>query len=124
MTMRFVLLYNSKIVPWRDDLEAIKERLAILAERGAECEQKDTAHMTEEDMAHWRNQVMAVALRRGLAVRQTFGSKGLGMLPYLGKQVPALLAYEAGKDIPVAVYPHRCRRGRAFRDYSITDLLC
>jgi hypothetical protein len=122
--MRFVLLYNSKIPPWRDDLEAIKGRLAILAERGAECEQKDTAHMTEEDMAYWGYQVMAVAMRRGLAVRQTFGSKRIGMLPYLGKQVPALLAYEAGKNIPVVIYPHRYRRGRTIRDYLITDLLC
>ncbi len=97
--------------------------MAALADRGVEYELKDTARMTEEDMTYWRNQVMDFAVRQRLAVRQLFGSRKQGMLPYLGKQVLALLVYEGGKEIPVAVYPHRRTRGRTSRDYSITGFL-
>src|SRR5574341_92820 len=118
MNRRYVLLHSSEIQPWREDLQAITAHLAVLAEHGAECEFQDTAQMIEEEMAYWRNQVMACAVWQRLAVRQVFGSRRQGMLPYLGRQIPVLLVYEDGKQIPAAVYPHRLRRGRTSRDYS------
>jgi hypothetical protein len=124
MMARIVLLYNSKVRPWRADLTAIQQSIAVLVERGAKCEVKDTAQMPDEEMVYWRGQVMSCAMWQGVAVRQVFGSNSLGMLPYLSKEVPALLVYQSGKGIPVAVYPHRRRRGRMSRDYSITNIVC
>lgn len=123
MTRRCVLLYSTEIPPWREDLTAVIAALSVLTQRGATCELKDTARMTEEEMAFWRARVIAFAVQRGLRVRQSFGSRSRGMFPFLGKQVPALFVYEDGKEAPVAVYPHRRRRGRSSRDYSITEFL-
>ena len=43
--------------------------------------------------------------------RQVFGTGKRGGLPYFGREVPALLLYTDGEQIPAAVFPHSESRG-------------
>ena len=62
--------------------------------------------MAPTEIERWREKATILAVWQHIGVRQTFGSRRSGGLPYLGKQVPALFVFEEGKDDPVAVYPH------------------
>ncbi len=120
---RLVLLYNSKVQPWNSDLDAITAMLYTLTAKGAKFELLDTSETTEQELAHWRDKAMASAVYHHLRIRQPFGSRRQGGLPYFGKQVPALLVFEEGQEIPLAVFPHRERRDRAHKDLSIEYIL-
>jgi len=123
MSKRLVFLYDSTIQPWHADLQAIQANLTKLKAKGVRCEFLDTKDMPEQELDRWRDEAMAAAIWRHQGIRQAFGSRKQGRLPYLGKQVPALLVYEEGEKIPVAVYPHSEKRGRTHTDFSIEGFL-
>jgi hypothetical protein len=79
--------------------------------------------MPEEELEHWRNEAIRASVRHHQQVRQHFGSRRQGGLPDFGKHVPALLVYEEGESIPVAVYPHSEKRGQKHTDFSIEGFL-
>jgi len=121
--MRLVFLYDSTIQPWHADLGAIQGYLTELRARGVKCESLDTKGMPEEELEHWRDEATIAAVWHHQRIRQIFGSQRRGRFPYLGKQVPALLVYEGGERVPVAVYPHSEKRGRKHTDFSIEGFL-
>jgi len=123
MNKRLVCLYDSTIQPWHADLQAIQENLSRLAGKGVRCELLDTNDMLEQDLNRWHDEATAAAVWRHQEIRQAFGSRKEGGLPYFGKQVPALLVYEEGEEIPVAVYPHREKRDRTYIDFTIEGFL-
>jgi len=123
MSKRLVLLYDSTVQPWHADLQAIQANLTRLEAKSVRCELLDTKDMPEQELDRWRNEAMAAAIWRQQRIRQAFGSQKQGRLPYFGKQVPALLVYEEGEKMPVAVYPHSEKRGQAHTDFTIEGFL-
>ena len=123
MTKRFVFLYDSMVRPWHADLQAIQKQLTEIQARGIKCELLDTKDMPEEKLEHWRIEATKVAVKHHQQIRQVFGSKRIGGLPHFGKQEPALLVYEEGESVPVAVYPHGEERGEEYTDFSIEGFL-
>ena len=119
MTKRLVFLFDSTVAPWGTDLEVIRSALTRLAAQGVECEEMDTNSMTEDELEAWRNRATVTAVFRHQAIRQAFGSRRQGGLPYFGRQVPALLVYERDETAPVAVYPHSETRGDTRTDFTI-----
>jgi len=107
MGERWVLLFDSSIEPWNGvDLVAICRDLERVAPLGVRVEEFDTKHVSDEDLSSWRADAIFAAMRTHHAIRQVFGSRNLGGLPYFGKQVPALLIF-AEDGSPKDVYPHR-----------------
>jgi hypothetical protein len=102
---RFVFLYDSSIQPWDADLEVIRRELLKLKDKGFECELLDTKGKTDEQLGCWREEAVAASVWRHQQVRQIFVSWRKGGLPYFRKEVPALLVYEEGESIPIAIYP-------------------
>jgi hypothetical protein len=123
MNQRLVLLYDSTIQPWQTDVKDIQARLARLRARGMKCELLDTRDMSEPDLDRWRDEASSASIRHHQGIRQAFGSRKQGRLPYFGKRVPALLVYEEGEQIPVAVYPHSEKRGQTHTDFAIEGFL-
>lgn len=123
MNKRLVLLYDSTIRPWHADLQAIRANLTKLQAKGVRCELLDTKDLPEQELDRWRDEATAAAIRRHQGIRQAFGSRKQGRLPYFGKQVPALLVYGEGEKIPLAVYPHSEKRGRTHTDFTIEGFL-
>ena len=123
MTKRLVFLYDSTIEPWSVDFQAIQRYLTELQAKGVKSELLDTKDMPAEELDHWREEATAAAVWRHQRIRQVFGSQKRGRLPYLGKQVPALLVYEEGESVPVAIYPHSEKRGQKHTDFSIEGFL-
>ena len=123
MTKQLVFLYDSTIEPWSVDFQAIQSYLTELQAKGIKSELLDTKEMPEEALEHWREEATAAAIWRHQRIRQVFGSQKRGRLPYFGKQVPALLVYEEGESVPVAVYPHSEKRGQKHTDFSIEGFL-
>jgi len=120
MISKLVLLHDSSVKPFGDfDLKAAKKLLDRVRAAGTTSELMDTKSMTPAEMERWRERAMVIAVRRHVRVRQPFGSRGGGGLPFLGRQVPALFVYEEGNQNPVAVYPHE--KGRT--ECSIQDFL-
>ena len=119
ITKRLVFLYDSTIQPWHADLKAIQERLTELQAKGVKCELLDTKDMPEEQLEYWRTKASLASIWHHQQIRQPFGSKKKGGLPNFGKQAPALLVYQEGENVPVAIYPH----GDISGDISIEDFL-
>jgi hypothetical protein len=119
MTKRLVFLYDSTIQPWHANLQVIQKRLNELQTEGVKSELLDTKDMPEEELEHWREEATITAMWRHQRIRQVFGSQQ----QYLGKQVPALLVYQEGERVPVAVYPHSEKRGQKHTDFSIEGFL-
>ncbi len=120
---RLVLLFDSGTQPWRGDLQGIIGELLRLQNRNMKVELKDVKKMSEQELDEWRNQAMAASVWHAQGIRRPFGSVTQGMLPYFGRQVPALLVFEEGQEIPAAVYPHRKKRGRVTEDFPIEGFL-
>lgn len=114
MNERPVLLYDSSIHPWHADLEVIQAGLVRLRVMGAECRELDTKEMPEQELDSWRAKAVDAAIRGHQGIRQIFGSRQKGGLPYFGRQVPALLVFEEDQVIPTEVYPHRKSGGQDF----------
>jgi hypothetical protein len=123
MNKRLVLLYDSTIQPWHADLQAIQARLTSLGAKGVKCELADSRYMPEQELDRWRDEATVASIRHHQGIRQSFGSGKQGRLPYFGKQVPALLVYEEGEKIPIAVYPHSEKRGQTHTDFTIEGFL-
>lgn len=120
---RLVFLFDNTVPPWGTDLEAVRSALRRLRAQGVESEEIDTSSMSGEELEAWRDRATATAVFRHQTIRQAFGSRRQGGLPYFGKQVPALLVYESGERVPVAVYPHSETRGDTRTDFTIEGYL-
>lgn len=120
---RLVLLFDSTVDAWSADVEAIRSTLGRLAGKRVECEVIDTHGMADEQLDDWREQAAVAAVWRHQAIRQAFGSRRVGRLPRFGKEVPAVLVYERGERVPVAVYPHSETRGDTRTDFTIDGYL-
>jgi hypothetical protein len=123
MVKRLVFLYDSTLEPWHGDIEAIQRRLAALSTKGVRVELMDTKDMPGDELERWRDGALAASVCHHQQIGQTFGSRSQGMLPDFGKRVPALLVYEEGGKMPVAVYPHRKKREGKHSDFSIEGFL-
>ena len=123
MITKLVFLRDGTIKPWSMDMQRILDYLARVGRSGLTCELIDTKDMAEEELKHWREKAQTVAMRYKQQMSQHFGSRRVGGFPYFGKQVPALIAYEAGKTMPTAVYPHTKKRGQEKTDYLIEAFL-
>jgi hypothetical protein len=107
MISKLVFVYDSTVKPFGDiDIDAVKRLLDKIRGAGIKWESLDTRDMPSADLDRWRERATIIAVWKHVRVRQPFGSRRGGGLPYLGKRVPALFVYEEGKDEPLDVYPH------------------
>ncbi|MFO8013100.1 MAG: hypothetical protein R6X20_07325 [Phycisphaerae bacterium] len=113
MPTKLVLLCDRNAKPLGDaNMKEIESLLEQAEAAGISCQRLDTKDMDETELKEWRNKAFGVATRFKQRIRQAFGSQSQGMLPYFGKEVPALFVYEEGEAEPVAVYPHRKAKER------------
>lgn len=90
------------------DLREIRAIFERLEELGVSSEIVDTLTMSDEERTDLYLEATLPTARKKYQVRQVFGSKRhAGFL--FGREVPALLVYESGKQYPVDLYPHRSR---------------
>jgi hypothetical protein len=106
MAKRLVLLYGSAVKPWEADTERILGYLSSLCARGMDCESLDVAGMAGEKLHGWREEALKASMLHKHGTRQVFGTGKRAGLPYFGREVPALLLYTDGEQIPAAVFPH------------------
>lgn len=110
--MKLKLVHHSQAGPIASpdnegfDLREIRALLQRLEELGVPSEIVDTMTKSDEERTDlYLEAILPTALKK-YRVRQVFGSKRhAGFL--FGREVPALLVYEPGKQYPVDVYPHR-----------------
>ena len=107
------------------DLREIRTILERLEKLGVSSELVDTMTMSDEERTDLYLEATLPTARKKYQVRQVFGSKRhAGFL--FGREVPALLVYEPGKQYPVDVYPHRSRGRtitiRAFLESLVSTL--
>ena len=119
MIKKIVFFWDSTIEPWHEDIQTIKDYLTRLSAKGLTCELIDTKDMAEADLRSWRKEAFMVSVWRHQQIRQYVGVLQLD----LGKKAPALLVYEEGKKVPMAVDPHTEKRGQEKTDYSIETFL-
>ena len=121
MIKKIVFLWDSTINPWSVDVDAhrIKDYLARLGKKGLTCELIETKDLPDGELEYWRKEALVTSVWRHQEIRQHFGVSQLD----LGRQVPALLVYEEGEKVPIAVYPHTKKRGQEKTDYSIETFL-
>ncbi len=112
MAMILKLISHSQIQPLSSpenegfDLSEIKTILQQLEELGLSGEIIDSMTNSDEELTDLYLEATLPTARKKYQVRQVFGSKRhAGYL--FGKEVPALLVYEPGKQYPVDLYPHR-----------------
>jgi len=120
---RLVFLFDSSVEPWEADVEAIQATLGRLASEVVESEVINIHGMPDEQLEYWRDQATAASVWRHQAIRQAFGSRRQGGLPNFGKEAPAILVYERGERVAVAVYPHTETRGDTRTDFTIEGYL-
>lgn len=116
---KIVFLWDSTIKPHSVDVKRTTDYLARLNEKGLTCESLDTKDMAEADLQNWRKEAFTISVSQHQQIRQHVGVLQLD----LGKKAPALLVYEEGKKVPIAVYPHTEKRGRKKTNYSIEAFL-
>lgn len=88
------------------DLEAIRGILQQLEESGVSSKIVDVMTWSDGERTDLYLEATVPTALKKYQVRQVFGSKRhAGFL--FGREVPALLVYEPGKEHPVDVYPHR-----------------
>jgi hypothetical protein len=114
--MKLKLVHHSQTPPIASpdnegfELREIREILQRLEELGVSSEVLDMRAASDEERIDLYLESTLPTARKKYRVRQVFGSKRhAGYL--FGREVPALLVYEAGKQSPADVYPHR-NRGR------------
>ena len=108
--MELKLYYSTMIQPFDDDRnEGYGEVPALLEQiekKGVKCHRIDTNQLTEVQLieAYFRSVVGPTQLKK-YRVRQVFGSaRHSGWL--FGRQVPALVVYRSGSQVPEDVFPH------------------
>jgi len=124
MIRLLVFLYDSSVVPWNADIEAIRVQLIELKSRGIEFHPHDLNRVPHVEVEHWKNEAYAASMYHHQQIRGHFGTPSEGeLLPSFGREVPALLVYDEGERVPTAVYPHSEERGRTQKDFSIEAFL-
>jgi len=122
------LIYHSRTFPLDSlenegfDLPKIKGLLERLENSGVAWVAIDSLGMSAEELSDLYFECVGAAVYQKYPVRQVFGSKRhSGFL--FGKGVPALLAYEPGKEHPSDVYPHRAGDSTVTIRRFLEDLL-
>jgi hypothetical protein len=119
-----VFLYDSSVVPWSTDIEAIRAQLIELKSRGIEFHPHDLNRVAHVEVEHWKNEAYATSMYHHQKIRGHFGTASEGeLLPEFGREVPALLVYDEGERVPTAVYPHSEEREGIQTDFSIEAFL-
>jgi len=109
--MKLKLIYHPKMFPLElppnrgFDLSKIKGLLEQLEQIGVSWEAIETSKFSEEELSSLYFEAIRPAIYNKYPVRQVFGSKRNSGFMF-GKEVPALVVYESGKDYPSDVYPH------------------
>ena len=108
--MELKLYYSTTIEPFddprNDGFRDVFSLLKQLEEQGIKCELTDTNQLTTEQIGEaYIHSVVGPTQLKKYRVRQIFGSaRHSGWL--FGKQVPALVVYSSGSQVPEDVYPH------------------
>ncbi len=88
------------------ELAKIESLLEQLEKLGVAWKTIDPSTMSEDQLSELYVQSTLPAVHRKYHVRQVFGSKRHSASLF-GKEVPALLVYEPGKEFPTDTFPHR-----------------
>jgi len=108
--MHFKLYYSTKVEPLyssaNEGFDKVWELLEKMERKGAICERIDTNGLTDEQIAEtYIRSVIGPTQLKKYRVRQVFGSaRRSGWL--FGKQVPALVVYGSGSQVPEDIFPH------------------
>jgi hypothetical protein len=108
--MEFKLYYSTTIAPFddprNDGFRDVFGLLKQLEKRNIKCQVIDTSQLTAEQAGEaYIHSVVGPTQLKKYRVRQIFGSaRHSGWL--FGKQVPALVVYSSGSQVPEDVYPH------------------
>jgi hypothetical protein len=108
--MEFKLYYSTTIEPFdaprNDGFRDVFSLLKQLEKRNIKCQVIDTSQLTAEQVGEaYIHSVVGPTQLKKYRVRQIFGSaRHSGWL--FGKQVPALVVYFSGSQVPEDVYPH------------------
>jgi len=108
--MELKLYYSTAIQPFDDARNEGYDKVPALLEqienKGVKCHRIDTSQLTEEQMAEaYMHSVIGPTQLKKYRVRQIFGSaRHSGWL--FGRQVPALVVYRPGSQVPEDVFPH------------------
>ena len=121
MVKSILFMYDTTITPWHADIGRIMNMLEAVRAKGVACQIVDTHQISDEEWEEYRNKVYFTKRRQQYRIRNTFGSNRAGRLPFLGRQVPALLVYEEGKSIATVVYPREKTEGDKRIDVAIED---
>jgi hypothetical protein len=108
--MKLKFCYSSKVKPFEGRISAIFELLKQLEKRGIECEYVDTNGLSHSSLQEIYIDAVTPSVRKKYGIRRVFGTRRQSGI-FFGKQVPALLVYEAHGRYPTDVYPH-VERGR------------
>jgi hypothetical protein len=91
--------------------EGIEEALGLLSsiphDESVLVEIVDTNELSEERIREVYSKACTPAIWKHIGIRRVFGTKRRGDGPFFGREVPALLVYEAGERHPSDVYPHQ-----------------
>jgi hypothetical protein len=88
------------------DLSDIKALLLELEKLGVAWKAIGTDAMSDEELSDLYMEAVAPAVYKKYHVRKVFGSNRHSA-SFFGKEVPALLVYEPGKQYPSDIYPHQ-----------------
>ena len=109
--MKLVLYHSTTTQPFDDQRNDrfgdAFDLLKQLEKRGIKCEVIDTSQLTDDAQVGeaYIHSVVGPTQLKKYKVRQIFGSaRHSGWL--FGKQVPALVVYLSGSQVPEDVYPH------------------
>jgi len=126
--MELKLYYSTTIEPFddprNDGFRDVFSLLKQLEEQGIKCELTDTNQLTTEQIGEaYIHSVVGPTQLKKYRVRQIFGSaRHSGWL--FGKQVPALVVYSSGSQVPEDVYPHeKLGRTVTIKEYLETLLV-
>jgi len=108
--MELKLYYSTVVQPFDDPRNEGYDNVPALLEhienKGVKCHRIDTSQLTEEQVTEaYIHSVVGPTQLKKYRVRQVFGSaRHSGWL--FGKQVPALVVYRSGSQVPEDVFPH------------------
>jgi hypothetical protein len=108
--MRLKLYYSTKVeplsTPGNEGFGQVSALLQELEEKGVKCDRIDISQLADDQVAEaYIHSVVGPTQLKKYRVRQLFGSaRRSGWL--FGKQVPALVAYRSGSQVPEDVFPH------------------
>lgn len=110
VTMELKMYYSTAIQPFDDDRNEGYDKVSALLQevenKGVKCHRIDTSRLSEEEITDaYIHSVVGPTQLKKYRVRQVFGSaRHSGWL--FGKQVPALVVYRSGSQVPEDVLPH------------------